>query len=284
MNVKKFAIIGYHLSHSMSPIIHKRLFDLSNNQTCEYEIIEISPDMLEKKIDILKNLDGFNVTIPHKVNIIKHINTLDEKASIYNSVNVVDCKDKNNILGYNTDVFGFNRSIDLLNTSLKNSNVLLLGVGGVGRMMAIETCIQGGKLTIAVRNTDLHLFDNIKNEVLSQNKNASINSVDINKICGNYDILINATPVGMYPNNNNCPISEDVIKTCKYIFDCIYNPVETNLIKLAKKNNINVLGGMPMFVYQAVKSHEIWFNLKFNDKNIENLISDMDNFVKENFN
>lgn len=280
----KFAIVGYPLGHSMSPVIHKKLFELCGKSNFDYEVMEISPDEFDENFNKLKNLDGLNVTIPHKVSIIKHLNKLDKQALTYGSVNVVDCSDKNNILGYNTDVFGFIRSIELLNTSLSNSKVLLLGIGGVGRMMAIETCLQGGNLTVAIRNQDIELYKAVEKEILDKNKNAKISMVSINEINSCFDIMINATPVGMYPNIKDCPVCEKVIKNCKYIFDCVYNPVKTKLISLAKLHNVKVLGGMAMLVYQAVVSHEIWFNAKFNKEDIEKLIVDMEIFVKENFN
>ena len=146
-----FAVIGYPLGHTMSPIIHKCLFELSGIHDHSYEVMEIAPEFLSGNVAKLKALDGFNITIPHKLAIMKHLDVLSDGAKKYGAVNVV--KNDNGIYrGYNTDVDGFVRSIDSLSQGLLRKKVLLFGCGGAGRMMAIETCSHGGDLTIAVRN------------------------------------------------------------------------------------------------------------------------------------
>mgnify|MGYP000797708990 FL=1 len=144
--MRKFGILGHPLGHSLSPQIHTALFAL-DGETVDYQMYDIAPEELHDKFDFLATLDGFNITIPHKVSIIDFCDRLDAGAQRYRSVNCIKVG-KDEKIGYNTDVIGFTKSIAALGASL-NSRVLLIGCGGVGRMMAIETALEGGDLTIA---------------------------------------------------------------------------------------------------------------------------------------
>ena len=134
--MRKFGILGHPLGHSLSPQIHSALFALDGEKV-DYEMYDIAPEELHSKFDFLATLDGFNITIPHKVSIIDFCDRLDAGAQRYRSVNCIKVT-KEEKVGYNTDVIGFTKSIAALGASL-NSRVLLIGCGGVGRMMAIET-------------------------------------------------------------------------------------------------------------------------------------------------
>lgn len=273
--MRKFALIGYPLGHTMSPPIHQRLFELSNNPA-SYEVCEISPDMLPDKISDIFGFCGVNVTIPHKISVIPYLNSLDETAKRYGAVNVIDCKTR---CGYNTDVYGFTRAITGLGANL-TEKTLLIGSGGAGRMMAIETAFSGGELTIAVRESDIDTANKLKEEIKDKT-GKDVYITEISRISGNYDLLLNATPVGMHPKIDSCPVSEDIIKNVKYVFDAIYNPKETLLIKTAKKYNIPAGGGMAMLVHQAVAAHEIWDNAKYKTDDINKLIYDMSILVEK---
>ena len=272
INMKKYGLLGYPLGHTMSPPIHKALFALYHCEA-EYDVFEIPPQELTENIANLKNLSGFNITIPHKVEIMKHLDRLDEKASLYGAVNLVKCDGE--AVGYNTDVDGFTASVNQLGATL-NSRVLLLGCGGVGRMMAIETALQGGELTIAVRPNNLNLAQKVTDEIHRLKPNASVRTVLLDHITGSYDLTINATPAGMYPHADNTPISEEDIQRTSYLFDAVYNPIETKLMKTAKQNGVITLGGMAMLVRQAVVAHQIWNHASFKEEDIVCLISEME--------
>ena len=267
-----YGLLGYPLGHTMSPPIHKALFALYGHQA-NYKIFETPPEKLRETVPELKKLRGFNVTIPHKVDIMQHLDRMDEKARLYGAVNLVKCGAES--VGYNTDVVGFTKSIDQLGTSLC-SRVLLLGCGGVGRMMAIETALQGGELTIAVRPSGVPLAQKVTEEIRQLKPAAAVRTVLIDRIPGTYDLMINATPAGMYPNIEHTPVGEETMKSVSYLFEAIYNPIETKLMKLAKKNGVRVLGGMAMLVLQAVAAHEIWNGAAFRPDDIDRLISDME--------
>ena len=273
----EYRLIGYPLSHSISPIIHKRLFELSGNLDARYSLIEIEPSQMKENFQNLFNLSGFNVTIPYKEFVYEHLKELDESAKRYGSVNVVHKNADGICKGYNTDVYGFLKAIYSMGASLK-SNVLLLGCGGVGRMMAIETAIKGGNLTIAVRQSSNEKALKLKQEIENSYKDIRVEIVDINNIPKKkYDLLINSTPSGMYPNIYDIPIDPTICAYTTYLFDAIYNPKETVLMKAAKIYGAKVLGGMSMLIWQAVAAHEIWDNVVYQNKDIYMLIQDMYN-------
>lgn len=282
--MKTYAILGYPLGHTLSPNIHERLFKLSGKEA-EYIKLEISPEELVSRYDELSSLGGFNITIPHKVSIIDYCDRLDTGAARYGSVNCVKNGDEK--VGYNTDVLGFTKSIGLLGASL-SSKVLLIGCGGVGRMMAIETALSGGELTIAVLKSDEALANAVVSEIKAMKSDAKVNIVFIGGAvispedfpeAPDFDLLVNASPVGMYPKVDRMPCDESLLKNVKYVFDVVYNPRDTLLVKSAEKYGIKAMSGMAMLVLQAVAAHEIWNGSSFNESDIKTLISDMEALV-----
>ncbi len=276
--MKKYCLIGHPLGHSLSPKIHPKLFALSSIEA-EYTLNDIAPEELSEKYDLLDSFDGFNITIPHKIAIIDYCRSLSEGAERYHSVNCVKVSDKT---GYNTDAVGFVKSIEMLGASL-NSRVTVIGCGGVGRMICIEAAAQGAVLTIAALEKDVPLAQKVVEEIKAQNASAD---VKISVISGGAledteggDLLINATPVGMFPNVQNMPCTEDVVGKFSAVFDVIYNPKETRLLNTARKLGKKAMGGMAMLVLQAVAAHEIWYGAKFNKSDIDALISEMENAI-----
>lgn len=272
MNTKKYAVIGHPIGHTMSPFIHKRLFTLSGIDA-EYGVIDIAPENLKAEYEnTLKHLDGFNITIPHKQNIIPLINEIDSKAEMYGSVNTVSVK--NGIAkGYTTDPDGFLKALEAAKITI-GGRVVILGCGGVARTMAYEVVLKNVPLTLAVRSEDLEIAKALCSEITLAVKNAEINYCLIPQLQGNIDLLINATPLGMYPKVENQPVSDEVIFKCKAVFDAVYNPLETVLIKKALSNGSRAVGGMAMLVWQAVVAHEKWDNSAYDVKDIEKICID----------
>ena len=277
---RKFTILGHPLAHTISPIIHERLFEM-DNKSGEYSVSDIPHEELCKKIHDLNSLDGYNITIPHKVAIIPFLDKLDETSIRYGAVNCVSVKDGVST-GYNTDCYGFLRSIKLSGAKL-NGKVLQLGCGGVGRMMAIETAMQGGELTIAVRETSKYETISVVEEIKKLAPDANVSITTMENIQGEFDLLINATPVGMYPHIDACPVCDEVIKNCSVIYDAIYNPVKTELIKRAESFGKKTIGGMAMLIWQAVVAHEIWDSSTYDSEDIAKLITEMEKKVSEQF-
>ena len=265
---KQFGLIGCPLGHSMSAVIHKELFKISK-MDANYMLIEVPTEELKETFDSrLKNLCGFNVTIPHKINIIPFLDRLSPKASLFGSVNTVDVRE-DKIIGYNTDCSGFLRALEMAGIELKGK-VLLCGAGGVSRMIAFESVLADCDLTIAVRQSSLQSANTIKDEI-RQKLGSRVAMLD--EISGGYDLIVNGTPVGMYPKIDACPVAEDVIKSSKAVYDVIYNPIKTKLIQCAESAGIKCSGGLSMLVWQAAVAEEIWNGVKFSYDDINKVIA-----------
>lgn len=278
---RKYAILGETLKHTMSPPIHKRLFELRNRQF-EYEICEVKPEELKEKSKYLNSLNGYNITIPHKVSIIGCIDRLAESAKRYNSVNCVDNKD-GVLTGYNTDCDGFLATVKALGARL-SGEVLLVGCGGVGRMIAIESALAGAKLNIAVLEMDMPLAVQVEKEIREMKPDAEVTIVLNTEMPEkHYDLLVNACPVGMYPKTDACPVPDNIIACADAVFDLIYNPRETKLIQKAKAFGKKAAGGMAMLVWQAVSAHEIWDGDTYTNEEVEAIIEEMYVKVEQDF-
>lgn len=269
MGDKKFALIGYPLGHSMSAVIHKELFSISG-VNASYELKEVEPEKLGEMFSSeLSDLNGFNATIPHKINIIPYLDEVSFKAGLFGSVNTVDVKD-DKITGHNTDCTGFLRALEMADISL-SGKVLLCGAGGVARMIAFESILAGCDLTIAVREADVEAGNIIKQEIQDKlQKDCKVILLD--EVEQGYDLIVNGTPVGMFPHVDACPLDEDIIKSAGAVFDVIYNPIETKFIKYAKEAGIKYSGGLSMLVWQAAVAEEIWNGVEFTYQDIEKVL------------
>lgn len=271
MAKKKYAVIGHPIGHTMSPFIHNRLFSLAGIDA-DYSVYDVPPEELGKRFKKeLSSLDGFNITIPHKQAIIPFLDELDDKAKLYGSVNTFF--NNNGVYkGYTTDPDGFLMALKSADIPFKG-RVVILGCGGVARTMAYEAVLANNDLDLAVRRDDLEMANDLKKE-LEEICNKTVNVMEIKDLQGEIDVLVNATPVGMFPNLDNCPVEDSVIKNCKAVFDAIYNPLETLLVKKAKSFGIKAIGGMSMLVWQAVVAQQKWNDVEFDKEDIDKLCLD----------
>lgn len=263
--MKHFALIGYPLGHSLSPLIHRELFNTANLEA-DYTLKEIAPENLARELEALKGLQGFNVTIPHKVNIIPLLDELDERAALFGAVNTAKVYENGKTRGYNTDCSGFLNALKDADIPLAG-RVLLCGSGGVARMFAFEAVLAGCDLTIAVRDSGVRSAEKIVHEI-EQKLCKTARVVRLGEADGSYDLIINATPVGMFPHTDGCIIGRDIIKRAAAVFDAVYNPSETLFIKYARDAGIKYLNGLPMLVWQAAVAEEIWNGVSFTGDDI----------------
>lgn len=251
-------LIGNPVEHSFSPQMHNAAFK-ALNLDYTYVAFDVNPADLKTAINGAKslNIKGFNVTIPHKINVINYLNTLDDIAKLIGAVNTIDFK---NLKGYNTDGIGAIKAIEEID-SVKNKNIVIAGAGGASRAISFYLAKYGAdKITILNRNIDK--AKNLANDILNSNLIGDIKTDSISQIndyLNDSDILINTTPVGMSPNINDKPIAtadnmhEDLI-----VFDAVYNPNETVLLKEAIKANAKPVYGIKMLLYQGAESFKIW--------------------------
>lgn len=251
---KLYGVIGDPIAHSLSPVFHNHFLKQKHIDGI-YIPLKISSNNLGNKLNLLKsNFAGFNVTIPHKESIMQYLDEIDPLAIEYGAVNTVKIVD-NRLIGYNTDGVGFIKSLEYMNINLKRKNILLLGAGGAAKVIALETVKLGGNLTIANRNIERGL--RLKNQ-LEKLYDVSINAVKPNKLNASFDVIINSTPIGMYPNIYEYPVSLSILEKAELVYDLIYNPYKTKLLQLGSQFGAKVINGLSMLIYQGLKSLEIW--------------------------
>lgn len=265
--MEKYGLLGCPLGHSLSPFIHKCLFDITGRQ-CEYGLYEFDESALRTNIDSLMSLCGFNVTIPHKINIIKYLDLLDEKAALFGAVNTVKTGERT--VGYNTDCIGFLRALDGAGIVL-GGKTLLCGTGGAARMAAFEAVLHGCALTLAYRQGSESKAKRIRSEI-KEKLNKDIIIKEYACLEEGWDLIVNATSAGMYPNINTCAVPENIVQSASAVYDIVYNPGETQLLKYAKEAGIRYANGLSMLVWQAAVAQEIWTGAEFSADAVEKVI------------
>ncbi|MFA5537189.1 MAG: shikimate dehydrogenase [Bacillota bacterium] len=253
---KLYGVIGDPISHSLSPIFQNQLLK-QEKAAGVYLPLRVTADKLQTAVEFLKdNFAGFNVTIPHKEKILDYLDELDKTAEEYGAVNTVKVRE-GRLVGYNTDGTGFINSLKDINLSLTGKKVLLLGAGGAAKVIAFEVVKQQGILTIANRSPKR--AENIKAEI-KKRYNTDINIADPNSIQDSFQIIINGTSVGMYPQVNACPVAAEALKDAELVYDLIYNPGETKLLRHGRSLGVKTVNGLPMLLHQGIKSFEIWWD------------------------
>ena len=272
--MEQYTLIGHPLGHSMSPFIHERLFAMAGKEA-SYTLTDIAPEHLEGKEPFLRSLRGFNITIPHKMAVIPMVDELDESAKRYESVNCVANKN-GKLIGYNTDCDGFTMSV---RDYPMDGKVLLIGCGGVGRMIATEALRHGADLTIGIIPQDQELVEAFIQEAKAAMPDAVVRYVFTAEIHEKFDVIINASPVGMYPKTDACPVPDELIDQADYFFDVIYNPTKTLFLRKALAQGKTARGGAAMLVLQAVRAHEIWDGDTYTQEQIDSIIAEMEQTI-----
>lgn len=258
--MKKYALIGAGLSHSVSDRYHNLMFS-KEKIDAEYELMSISEDKLAETIALLREgkYFGYNVTMPYKIQVIPYLDEMSSEAIAIGSVNTIDVKN-GKLIGYNTDYYGIIETFRYNKVDIKNVDCYILGTGGASLSAREAIKFLGGKPIFVSRN--------------KKNKENTIDYSDLEKI-NKIKVLVNSTPVGMYPNIEESPVSEDIINKCEFVFDMIYNPKETKLLRNCKHG----ANGFMMFIAQGLKSEEIWQGRRLNI-DLEEIYNEMNVEVK----
>lgn len=262
---EKFALIGEHLSHSLSAVIHDLFFKYSG-LSGSYELVEVPGNKLSDILNQLKSkgFKGANVTIPYKSQIMNSINKLSDKAARIGAVNTVKLTDQYE--GYNTDYRGFGMSLSYYGFDPKNKSCAVLGSGGASRAVVSYLEDQGAqKIVIVTRDTEAAA---VKYPKLTCVRNDEF-------IANGIDLIVNATPVGMSPNTELSPISKNLLNGAGFVMDLIYNPSVTLLLKYAGQLGIPGANGLYMLVAQAVCSQEIWQDKLYGIDIVNKIYEDM---------
>ncbi len=257
---KSFAVIGDPIDHSLSPNIHSAAFREMNLDS-SYIAYRIPKGELEEGIEGLKKIkiDGFNVTIPHKIEMMKYLDKIDESCSLIGAVNTVTYT--NGILkGYNTDMDGFLEPFKKKKLNIVNTKVLLLGAGGAARAIVAGFAKEkANSITIANRTlvNAKNLSEFAKKIGLTAN---AIKIEDVKDTAKKFDIIVNATSVGL--KDESSPISLDGINEKTIVYDIVYMPINTDFIKKGKERNATIIYGYEMLLGQAVRAFEIWHGIE----------------------
>lgn len=254
----RFAVLGQSLPHTWSPYIHNSLFDAAGLDAV-YLPVTVPPERLGSVTDVFRScFSGFNVTIPYKEKILPFLDDIDETAQVCGAVNTVEIRN-GRMIGHITDGLGMLRAIEERGVETHQVDVLILGGGGAARVAGYAFLSRGGRVTFAVRDTQK---GDALARALAKTQQDGLRRLSVRPLadCAEaHDILINCTPVGMYPHVDVCPVSADVIARCGAVFDAVYNPRETRLLALAKQNGLPTIEGLGMLFYQAVEAQKFWF-------------------------
>lgn len=271
---KVLCLIGHPVEHSMSPTMwNPALQELGLDFV--YVAFDVLPANLKSAIDGMRTLGiiGMNVTIPHKEAVIQYLDEIDPIAEKMGAINTI--KNEDGVLkAKNTDAEGAKRSLIEKSCETFGKNVIIIGSGGVSRSIAYVLAEDVNKivLTDAIKDKAIAVAKEIKNNMDVDIKGKLNTPKTIKGDIINADILINATPVGMYPNIDETPISKDLLHSDLFVFDVVYNPLETRLMREASELGCSTLGGLDMLVNQGVLAFEWWINKKPNKDLMKNKI------------
>ena len=251
--MKKYLVIGNPIKHSLSPKLHNYWFE-KNNIDADYDKRKIDKSEIKEIINEIKDnkLDGINVTVPFKTDVIPFLDTLSEEAQITQSVNTIYMHDKK-IVGHNTDIKGFELSLKDTQFDLNNKSIFILGAGGVvpSIIYALEKL---GASKIIVSNRTKQETEKLKKYF------SNISIVDWGDQ-PEFDMIINATSLGL-KKEDNINLNFKNINKEKLFYDVIYNPKETNFLKNGKSLGCQVSNGKMMFIYQAFEAFKLWHKVK----------------------
>lgn len=266
IDTKLVGLLGYPLAQSLSPLMHNTAFN-EFKLNMLYLPIEVLPENLKTVVSGIKkmNFSGFNVTIPHKVEIIKYIDEIDDYAKAISAVNTVTIN--NGVMkGYNTDGIGFLRSFEEgTGTKIDGKKVFILGAGGAARAIAFTLAMnKARKIYICNRTYEKSegLSSDINNTIPGCSYSVTMSLDEMREAINDSNVLINCTSIGMYPNMELSPIDKKLLFKDLIVCDAIYNPNKTMLLREAEEIGCKVLIGLPMFVYQGVEAFELWTGRK----------------------
>jgi len=261
--IQRFGIIGFPVGHTLSPLMHNSAFQYLK-LPYQYEALETDPARLQSSIQkyVAQGFVGFNVTIPFKEAILPFIHHLSDDAKNIGAVNTILVKETK-LYGYNTDAIGIKETLGTYRDVISQANVLVLGAGGAARSMVyvLANYFQPLSITVAARNAQraLTLSALIPDKSSIQFKHIFFSDEEIRFAVITSKIIINTTPIGMHPNIDNSPLSNDIPLTAKHIvYDVIYRPLKTKLLKQAEQVGAVTIGGLPMLIYQGAAAFKIW--------------------------
>lgn len=265
-DVPAFALFGDPVGHSVSPRLHTLLFD-TDKFNGVFEAVCVSPEELPEAMLLAREkLCGLCCTIPHKKAVMPLLDEIQQRAQEIGAVNVV-WFDRGRALGYNTDVDGFSGALELLQVPLRRKKVLLAGYGGAATVVAWLCRQNGAALTVTGRNRE-------KGEAFAAGFGGKFALTE--ELGERYDIMVNATSVGMYPKEDEMPVPEAIVGLCSLAYDMVYNPPRTALLQAADRAHKRTESGLSMLVLQAAAAQVIWTGRQFSQEALRRVLKVME--------
>ena len=271
-------LIGQNIQGSLSPQIHNYLANIMG-QKYHYFLFDIEPEELKKAVESIKTLDirGVNVTIPYKKDVIQYLDEVDQRVKKIGAVNTI-VNENDKLVGYNTDLDGFDEMAYSKGITFDHKKVVLLGAGGAAR--AIMYYLKDQNIDqIYLSNRTMSKAEQVKNDFNELIDNISIvkwDSEEKESAVKESDIIINATPLGMENRHEEqSPVKLESINEEQILIDLVYNPRVTKFLSFGQKRNAKIVSGIEMLVYQAVGSFELWTNEEVEYHVIDELIKNL---------
>jgi shikimate dehydrogenase len=262
--VKICGIIGDPIEHTMSPAMHNAAF---YKLGLDYVFVPflVKKEGLRQAIDGVRglNIRGLGVTIPHKVAVMQYLDQIDDLAQKIGAVNIL-VNDNGTLTGYNTDAGGFLRALLERGIEPKGKMVAILGAGGASRAISFVLAERGANLIILNRTWDkaIELADRVARSFGNKIEALPLDKENLTKALGRADIMMNCTNVGMHPHVSETLVTANQLKSDMIVFDTVYNPIKTQLLKEAEKAGATTISGVEMLVWQGVLAFEMWTHHK----------------------
>jgi shikimate dehydrogenase len=278
-STKIVGVIGHPIKHSHSPMMHNYAF---NKADLDYVYLpfDIASVNLKSALRgmVALNIKGFNVTIPHKERIVEYLDELSDSAKIVNAVNTV-VNENGKLYGYNTDVTGITKTLEPYRDQIAGEIVSVFGSGGAARAVIYTLINNFNVKKINIINRTVEKAESLKDYFSSKMLYEKIKTYelvppDVIEVLSKSKLIINASSIGMYPDEDDSPTTiEDSFNENQIVFDIIYNPLKTKLLSLAESRGATIINGMKMFIEQGAKAFELWTNEKMDVEKITEILS-----------
>lgn len=269
-----YGLIGAKLQHSISPLIHTRIFE-SCQMEAHYHLFELQANILEAAITGLRALNaiGVNVTIPYKINVMPYLDAVSPEAASIGSVNTIHFTG-GRAVGYNTDYDGFGQMLNRFDVQISDKTAVILGSGGAAKSVLrylLDNKVQ--QIFVVQRKPD-------PDKVIQADDRLSVIQYNQLPALTEADIIINCTPCGMYPHVDDMPIEKELLQNYGTAIDLIYNPKETLFLKAAKEAGLKTVNGLYMLVAQAIAAQKKWNPIVIEDRLIEDIYAEISKFFQ----
>lgn len=282
---KLLGLLGNPVEHSVSPLLHNTINALLGIDAV-YLPMKVEKNRLGEMVEGLRacNFTGFNVTIPFKEEILRYVDQMSDEVRLVGSANTINNSD-GRLIACNTDAEGFVRAFEEdTGNSFTAKKVIILGAGGTARSLAAKVASKGA-VKLHLINRTIEKADKIAAMIKSRYpvicKTADFKDrILLQNIIKESDIVINTTSVGLHPNTEECPLGEDILFDRKQtVYDVIYNPFKTKLLRLAERTGCKTANGIGMLFYQGILAYEIWMDVKIPEDTLKGLYAEFINYL-----